>query len=718
MAAPSACRAALASVGAAGARGLGRRFRCCAGWAPLDARGGAPSSSSSRWCASAALPRAPAGGDGLYGGAPPVDVHDLVREEAPPAALQAVLGAWWRAAAEAPVVRAELEGNYEVPSFFLRHERLFQQFAAYVGERPELAAELRPLCLAPLPGSLSAAGARPEDVEEIARPFLEAVRAFVEEVYGRQLATFRRARRLADLQHPHRWFPAARRMRRRWLVHLGPTNSGKTHAATGRLLAAASGVYMSPLRLLAAEMYERMRRAGLRCALLTGQERLGPEDATHLACTVEMAPLSRAVAVAIVDEAQLVVDLARGAAWTRALLGVQAAELHVCGAAEPPGLLELLQQLALDCGDTVAASAARQRLVPLLPEERPLLRGLADISPGDCLVCFTRRDIMLAKAELENLGHSLAVVYGGLPPSVRREQAALFNDPSSGHDVLVASDAIGMGLNLDIRRVVFRTLRKFDGETTRRLHPSELRQIAGRAGRFGGRFSDRGLVACLSPEDHAYVVETLAPAGGAALPEAGCRAAIFPTAAQLEAFSDALEGEVASRLLPFADLVERFLSMATVSPTYAVARADNVLEAARSLSEVRLPAGEKFVFCQAPVSLRDVAASAAVQDFARRYANSGAVAFPEIEVGEPPVVVTPRYVFELESLYRVCDVYCWLAGRFPDAFADAPIAEVARRRVAERIAQSLRRPLALGEAAEEGLGSGEAFFDLDGGMDD
>eukprot|EP00928_Gymnodinium_smaydae_P090843 TRINITY_DN74558_c0_g1_i1.p1 TRINITY_DN74558_c0_g1~~TRINITY_DN74558_c0_g1_i1.p1 ORF type:complete len:779 (-),score=189.85 TRINITY_DN74558_c0_g1_i1:6-2255(-) len=638
-----------------------------------------------------------------------------------PAQLDAAIADWWSALRASKALRSQLEDEHDVPAFFLRHDRVRDQFAESVRAGP-LDGDLMALLLLPPAEALGEASA-PGGIEN-ARPLQRAVATFLAERYAAELAAFRRARRLADLRSPHDWFPSARARRRRWRIHLGPTNSGKTYGAAQHLLSAPTGLYMSPLRLLAWEMYERMQRAGLRCALRTGQETLGPDDATHVACTVEMAPLNARVDVGIIDEVQLVTSEVRGAAWTRALLGVQAKELHLCGSAEPAGLLSLLRQLALDCGDEVLVER-HQRMAPLIVEERPL-RGLQDIMPGDCLICFSRRDVLNMKAELEQLGRTPSVVYGSLPPEVRQEQAALFNDETSGRDVLVASDAIGMGLNLHIRRVVFQTIRKYDGESVRQLSAGEIRQIAGRAGRFGSRFGSRGLVNCLAAGDRAAVRAALeestvrsaaadgrrasmraTPCGGedaaAEAPVGGLRAALLPLPEQLEAFSTALEGEL-GRALPFADLLERFATVSAVSPRYFLGEVRDVVAVARSLAEVRLPPGEKFVFCQAPVSPRDVLALTALHDFARSFAASGRVAFPSVQLADPPEAATARHILELEELHRVCDVYHWLAGRFPEAFVNVAEARAARQLLSERLARLLRQPLAPGGDDEDAVG--------------
>ncbi|CAE7764830.1 SUPV3L1, partial [Symbiodinium microadriaticum] len=156
-------------------------------------------------------------------------------------------------------------------------------------------------------------------------------------------------------------------------------------------------------------------------------EKIGPDDATHVACTVEMAPLSGygtqgAWDVAVLDEIQFLTDAGRGWAWTRALLGTCVKDLHLCGAPEPSSLPALLRQLALSCGDSLqSTSATPKRLVPLTVEKQPV-SDLSNLLPGDCLICFARAEVLESKASLEKLGLRCCCIYGSLPPEVRSEQ--------------------------------------------------------------------------------------------------------------------------------------------------------------------------------------------------------------------------------------------------------------------------------------------------------
>lgn len=278
---------------------------------------------------------------------------------------------------------------------------------------------------------------------------------------------------LTDRSFPADEFPMARKNRRTVIMHVGPTNSGKTHHALRALAAAPSGVYAGPLRLLAHEIWERLNTgqiipsgvesdnpkkhsspdSGLGnpkyirlCNMITGEEQkyMG-EHVTLLSCTIEMLSFQRFWDVAVVDEIQMLGDMSRGSAWVNAVLGINARELHLCG---EETAVPIVQELLKHTGDEIIVNRY-ERLSPLVVEDKSLEGDLTMVQKGDCIVAFSRTTIFHIKKLVEQkTGMRCAVVYGRLPPEVRSEQAALFNDPNSGYDVLIGSDAIGMGLNL------------------------------------------------------------------------------------------------------------------------------------------------------------------------------------------------------------------------------------------------------------------------------
>jgi ATP-dependent RNA helicase SUPV3L1/SUV3 len=307
--------------------------------------------------------------------------------------------------------------------------------------------------------------------EVCARPFAEVYRESLQRSLNRQIVELVPAR-------PEMEFPKAREMNRHFILHIGPTNSGKTYHALERLKDAESGVYLGPLRLLALEVYERMKEYGTACTMLTGQECIEEPDSRVTASTVEMLDIEKEYEVAVIDEAQMVADELRGHSWTRAILGVRAREIHVCMSPDAEGVITHLIEL----GNGTYEVNRYERKTPLELMEEPISFP-EDVQDGDALIVFSKKAVLNVAGRLEEHGIASSVIYGSLPPEIRRRQMHLFNTGKT--KVVVSTDAIGMGLNLPVRRIVFMEVEKYDGVATRALELSEIRQIAGRAGRYG-----------------------------------------------------------------------------------------------------------------------------------------------------------------------------------------------------------------------------------------
>ena len=353
-----------------------------------------------------------------------------------------------------------------------------------------------------------------------------------------------------DLSHPQERYEAARSIKRRFVLHTGPTNSGKTHAAISALKGAQTGVYCGPLRLLAWETCERLRDEGIPTDLLTGQEHDQEEDATHVSCTVEMLNSRMSSGnifdVAVIDEVQLIGDPVRGCAWTAAILGCPALEIHLCGS---PSATPLIRRMVQETGDELE-ERSYERLSPLRVASKSM-SSLDEVRHGDAVVVFTRRDLFKYKMELQKRGHLCSVVYGALPPVTRRKQAQQFNDTSdeSASNVLVTTDAVGLGLNLRIGRIVFTTLRKFDGEMNRFLTGCEIKQIGGRAGRFGTEHAEEGgIVTALDSRDLKRV-----RAGMKETPPSIGRAGVSPEPDELSQYWNELQEVFPD--MPFSDAI-------------------------------------------------------------------------------------------------------------------------------------------------------------------
>ena len=260
-------------------------------------------------------------------------------------------------------------------------------------------------------------------------------------------SNFESQKSVADYRYPEEKFYGARSLKRHIHLHVGPTNSGKTYQALKRLEAANDGIYAGPLRLLAHEIYSRLNTKGIPCNLITGEERrLHSHNQTgKTSCTVEMVSLNTQFEVAVIDEIQMMGDPSRGWAWTAAFMGVRAAEVHLCGEER---VVPLVEELAAMMSEPVTVHRY-ERLSPLQVQDSSIDGELANLQKGDCVICFSRREIHALKATIEKMTRKrCAIVYGGLPPESRAQQAKLFNDPDNDYDILVASDAVGMGLNL------------------------------------------------------------------------------------------------------------------------------------------------------------------------------------------------------------------------------------------------------------------------------
>ncbi|HLJ71894.1 MAG TPA: helicase-related protein, partial [Roseiarcus sp.] len=273
---------------------------------------------------------------------------------------------------------------------------------------------------------------------------------------------------------------------------LGPTNTGKTHYAIERMLAHRSGVIGLPLRLLAREVYARVaERAGAASvALITGEERINPGDPRYWVCTVEAMPRGLRPDFLAVDEIQLAADLQRGHAFTDRLLNYR-------GRVETLFLGAETIQPVIGALAPRATLTARPRLSSLIHAgERKLTR----LPRRSAIVAFSAQDVYEIAELIRRRHGGAAVVLGALSPRTRNAQVDLYQNGDV--DYIVATDAIGMGLNLDIEHVAFASDQKFDGREYRRLTHAEFAQIAGRAGRNrrDGAFGTTGRCPPFEPE--------------------------------------------------------------------------------------------------------------------------------------------------------------------------------------------------------------------------
>ena len=482
-------------------------------------------------------------------------------------------------------------------------------------------------------------------------------------------------RKLMDMRNPASWYPLARSMRREITLHVGPTNSGKTYSAMQRLKGAGSGVYCAPLRLLAWEISESMNKDGVPCTLITGQEHKEAPNAMHTSCTVEMSDLSRVMDCAVIDEVQLLSDPHRGYAYTRALLGLPALELHLCG---DPRVVPLVKKIVQSTGDLLVIKEY-ERLSPLEVSE-DVVKNVKKVRKGDAFVAFSRTAVYRLKRDLETRSNLKAcVIYGGLPPETRSRQAQLFNTPDSGYDVLIASDAIGMGLNLNIKRVVFTTMRKFDGNDLRALEPPETRQIAGRAGRYGLNYADAGTVTTSKKADFPLLAAAL-EGDLKPLEHAG----LSPSIEQVEEYCALLPGA------GLVDALQALTNSAKLASHFRMRNMEDSIAVAQLLAKLPLTLEDHFLFSIAPVDVRDAMVAAAVVKFARTFCSHGRVGVRLISLPPARTPTGPDELQKLESAHKCLDLYLWLARRLPQAFPEEELASAYRSATATAISAGLQ----------------------------
>lgn len=468
-------------------------------------------------------------------------------------------------------------------------------------------------------------------------------------------------------------FELAYRTRRRFIALLGPTNSGKTHQAMEALAKAQSGVYLAPLRLLALENYERLLDARphgeeLKVSLVTGEERRIVEGATHVASTVEMLDTNTRVDVAVIDEIQMLGDRDRGAAWTAAVCGAPASVIYLVGAPEARRAIDALAE-RLECPLEVHTL---RRKGPLTMEATAV-RKLRNLRRGDAVIAFSRRDVLMWRDMITETGLSVATIYGNLSPEVRRAQAARFRNREA--DIVVGTDAIAMGLNLPIERVVMTTAVKYNGYEEEEIPATLARQIAGRAGRFG--VHEEGFVAGYDDDTHhvlrSLLKEKIPPVGATGF-------SVAPTLAHLHRIS-AVTGEQS-----LARLFKRFVHNIDVPDGFFYPRIpEEQSERALWLDTLPLSVAEKFTLSQVPISSRVPSLHQAWQDWAHTLAKRRVCA-----LRRDPFGLSRQNLQEVEDTCRLYSAYAWLSYRCPEFFPSGELAQELAREASERVDTILR----------------------------
>lgn len=475
-------------------------------------------------------------------------------------------------------------------------------------------------------------------------------------------------------------FPLARTLQRKFTIYIGPTNSGKTYHALNELKKAKNGLYLAPLRLMAAEGQESLFERGLLANLITGEEQILLPKATFSSSTIEMCQFNKSYDCVVIDEIQMIADPVRGWAWSQALIGVAAKQVILVGSEESlPYIIPVIDSLQESY--EIKRFERKTPLTTISP-----LKNLNSLKNGDCIVVFSRKDALIMKNAVESFGKKCSVIYGNLSPEVRRQEASKFKNGQN--QILIATDAIGMGLNLPIQRLFFSTLKKFDGINTRYLTISEIKQIAGRAGRFG--FSESGHVSLLQDGDFVekQLLEKAIHSGYEFTNDS--RIHIAPNLQQIQTICKVLQkDDLYSALIFFK---EKLIQNHTL---YKTANLDSMIEIAKFLKSKNFDLLNWLNYSCVPIDPSNDQHMYYFNLWIKNHKKNIAVLAPEL----PDVIshskVDSYSLYEAENFVKLCMSYRWLHYKYPNIYTDEKTAVLHAKITNDFIEKSLTHHIAI-----------------------
>jgi len=432
-------------------------------------------------------------------------------------------------------------------------------------------------------------------------------------------------------------FPVARSLNREIIFNVGPTNSGKTYSALQELKSAETGFYLAPLRLLALEGYEDLKKNGVNCSLITGEEEIIDEDSTHISSTIEMLNTDIEVDVCVIDEIQMIGDRDRGWAWANALIGAPAKKVILTGSNDALTPINKLKQ-------------------------------------NTAIVTFSRKEVLALKNKVAPF-FDVSVVYGNLSPEVRREEARRFREGES--QILIATDAIAMGLNLPIKTILFARDNKFDGFKRRQLTSSEVLQISGRAGRYG--LHESGFVGAL---DHPTLV-TIREKFNKKLSPISLPISVMASLDHILLIGEILQTQILYEILNF------FASNMEFEGPFLAANIDSMMQVAKIVDEYSLDLVSKYHLACAPVSINSPYLEKTFHRYLKLLENDKIVPFNELK-NVPKKAMSFSALLNAEDRVKEVSLYLWLSFKFSDKFLDTDIAKETREKLNRYIEKSLR----------------------------
>ncbi|MCK9371941.1 MAG: helicase [Sulfuricurvum sp.] len=493
--------------------------------------------------------------------------------------------------------------------------------------------------------------------------------AFDQKIAGELLKRQRQellARSIRDFKN---LFPLARSLRRKLILHIGPTNSGKTYTAFESLRKAGTGYYLAPLRLLALEGYESLREKGINASLITGEEQLIDEDATHISSTIEMLSFETEVDCCVIDEVQMIGDRDRGWAWANGIIGAPAKTVIMTGS---PNSREAVVALAEYLGEALEIiEFERMNPLELLKTATPINA----IEPQSAIIAFSRSNVLRLKQQLSGT-YRTSVIYGNLSPEVRREEARRFREGET--EILVATDAIAMGLNLPIKTLLFSKSDKFDGQNQRNLSVSEVRQIAGRAGRYG--LSEKGYVGALSSD----VLKTISSLFTKEIEPIALPFNVMANFDHILLVSTILEENSLS------SIVEFFVENMKFEGPFRAANLESMSEASAIVDRHDLDMRTKYTLATAPLSTSSLLVMGAFERYVHALEQKKPIAYiPPKHLGT--YAHTSEELQDAEDRIKEISLYLWLSYRLGEYFVDAEKARSFRGELNRFIENSLKQ---------------------------
>lgn len=465
-------------------------------------------------------------------------------------------------------------------------------------------------------------------------------------------------------------FPLARSLNRKLIFYVGPTNSGKTYQAMQKLKNSNSGLYLAPLRLLALEGYENFKEENIPASLITGEEEIFNEDAAHICSTIEMIDFNLDVDTCIIDEVQMINDIDRGWAWVNAIIGAPAKTVIMTGSVNA---LDAVKKLAQYLGEELEIIKVKRK-TELQVLDKAI--NLKDIAANTALIAFSRADVLKLKQKLQKY-HKVAVLYGNLSPEVRREEARRFREAEA--NILIATDAIAMGLNLPIQTLLFTTDTKFDGEKKRKLLPTEVIQIAGRAGRYGHH--EIGYIGGINNKVHQSISHIFTIPVKTIKPPFNVKA----TLDQILAISEHLQSK------KLFDVLRFYVKHMNFNGPFEASNISSMLQIAKILDKKReLSLEEKFIFANAPITVKSPLIQNAFFSYVEAIIKNKPLSY-RLTTPIKKVTKDPMELLKVEDEIKKISLYLWLSFKFPNIFFDGKKAKTFQIQLNLYIENSLKQ---------------------------